>query len=212
MPLDLPALVSPAQTAVLTMEMQRGVIGDLAVVPMLGEVVASQGTIGHLARLLAGARRSGVRVVHCTAARRADGAGSVDNCPMLAAARRHPERLLIGTASSEVVPGLGPADSDIVSPRVHGMSPFTGTSLDMTLRNLGVRTVIATGVSLNIGVVGMVIEAVNLGYQVVVPTDCVAGVPTDYAEAVLSNTIAFLATRTTADGVLKAWGTAAAGE
>jgi nicotinamidase-related amidase len=205
MPLDLPTLVSPAHTAVLTMEMQRGVIGDLAAVPLLADVVAAQGTIARLARLLVAARPAGVRVVHCTAEFRADGAGSAANCPMLAAARRSPDRLLVGTESTHLVPQLGPEPSDLVSSRMHGMSPFTGTALDVTLRNLGVRTVVATGVSVNIGVLGMVIEAVNLGYQVVVPTDCVAGVPPDYADAVLTNTLAFLATRTTVERLMAAW-------
>ena len=49
-------------------------------------------------------------------------------------------------------------------------------------------TVIATGVSVNLGVLGLAIEACNLGYQVVVPRDTVAGIPATYAEAVLDNT------------------------
>jgi nicotinamidase-related amidase len=205
MPLDLPTLVSPIQTAVLTMEMQRGVIGDLSSIPQLAEVVAAQGTIGHTGRLLRAARQAGARVVHCTAEFRPDRAGSAANCPILAAARRQPDHLLAGTPSTEVVPELGPAPADIISARSHGMSPFIGTSLDMTLRNLGVRTVVATGVSVNIGVLGMVIEAVNYGYQVVIPTDCVAGVPDEYAQAVLANTLVLLATRTTADQLIAAW-------
>ena len=35
------------------------------------------------------------------------------------------------------------------------MTPFTSTSLDQILRNLGIRTVVATGVSVNLGVFGM---------------------------------------------------------
>ena len=38
-------------------------------------------------------------------------------------------------------------------------------------------TVVATGVSVNLGVLGLAIEACNLGYQVVVPRDAVAGHP-----------------------------------
>jgi nicotinamidase-related amidase len=205
MPIDLPTLVSPAQTAVLTMEMQRGVIGDLAAVPVLADVVASHGTIDRLAGLVAAARRAGVRVVHCTAEFRADGAGSAANCPILAVARKSPDRLLTGTESTHVVPELGPEPSDLISSRMHGMTPFTGTALDVTLRNLGVRTVVATGVSVNIGVMGMVIGAVDLGYQVVIPTDCVAGVPDDYVEAVFANTLGFLATMTTSDRLIAAW-------
>ena len=72
------------------------------------------------------------------------------------------------------------------SPRAHdGISPFTGTSLDALLRNLDVTTVVGAGVSVNLGVLGLCVEAVNLGYHVVVASDAVAGVPGDYADEVM---------------------------
>ena len=85
-------------------------------------------------------------------------------------------------------PTLGPEPSDYVSARRHGVSPFGGTSLDATLRGLGVTTVVATGVSLNLGIPGLAIEAVNLGYRVVLPQDAVCGVPADYADGPCSRT------------------------
>jgi nicotinamidase-related amidase len=205
MPFDLASMVSPSHTAILTMEMQRGVIGDLAAVPLLADAVAAQGTVANVARLVKAARQAGVRVVHCTAEFRADGAGSKGNAPVLAAARREPDRLLIGTPTVDVIPELGPDPADIISSRVHGMTPFTGTSLDIELRNLGITTVIATGVSVNIGIVGMVIEAVGLGYQVVLPIDCVAGVPEEYAQAVIQNTLSLLTAVTAADKLIDIW-------
>ncbi len=102
---------------------------------------------------------------------------------------------------------LGPEPSDLVSTRLHGVSPFTGTSLDTWLRNLGVRTVVATGVSVNLGVLGLAIEAVNLGYQVVVVRDAVAGLPQEYADAVLDNTFPLISTLTTVDELVAAWST-----
>ena len=45
-----------------------------------------------------------------------------------------------------------------------------------------------TGVSVNLGVLGLCVEAVNLGYQVVVATDTVVGVPIDYGETWLLQT------------------------
>ena len=107
---------------------------------------------------------------------------------------RRPDHLLEGSAAVELVPELGQAESDLVSHRRHGVSPFTGTSLDATLRSLGVDCVVAAGVSLNLGIIGLVVEAVNLGYRVVLPTDAVAGIPEDYARAVLENTLALVAT------------------
>ena len=83
---------------------------------------------------------------------------------------------------------------------------MTGTSLDTALRNEGVTTIVATGVSLNVAVLGLVIEAVNRAYQVVVPRDAVCGVPADYADAVLNNTVSLLATVTTTSEILDIWG------
>ena len=205
MPVDLAELVAPRHSAVLTMEMQRGVVGDLSPIPDLAEEVARTGIVERTARLLRAARSAEVRVVHCTAEFRADRAGSAANCPMLAVMARQPGHLLVGSDAARVVTDLGPEPEDLVSARLHGISPFTGTSLDATLRNLGVTTVVATGVSANLGVLGLAIEAVNLGYRVVVATDAVAGVPRDYAEAVMRNTIPLVATRARVDEIAAVW-------
>jgi nicotinamidase-related amidase len=205
MPIDLADLISPESTAVLTMEIQRGVVGDLSSFPQLAEAAERAGVVTNTARLLSAARARGVRVVHCTAYFRNDRAGTTVNCQLVAAALRNPDHLLEGTPAVELVPGLGADPSDLVSARVHGVSPFTGTSLDVLLRNLDVRTVVATGVSVNLGVLGLAIEAVNLGYRVVVPRDAVAGIPEDYAEAVLANTFPLITTLTTVDAVMEGW-------
>ena len=205
MPIDLVELLAPGHTAMLTMEMQRGVVGDLAVIPELATEVAARSDIESTARLASAARLAGTRVIHCTAEFRADRAGSNVNAPMLAMLMRRPGHLEVGSQPAEVVPELGPDPSDIISSRRHGISPFTGTDLDSILRNLGIGSLVATGVSLNLGVLGLAIEAVNLGYRVAVVTDAVAGVPRDYADAVMANTIALLATRVTVDDVIAAW-------
>lgn len=209
MPIDLRELVAPERCAVLTMEIQRGVVGDLTSFPQLAEASRHVGVVPNTARLLAAARSHGVPVVHCTAEFRADRAGSTVNCQLIAAMVRNPNHLLAGTAATEIIHELGPEPGDLVSPRLHGVSPFTGTSLDTWLRSLGVDTVVATGVSVNLGVLGLAIEAVNLGYQVVVPRDAVAGIPRPYADAVLDNTFPLITTLTTVDDVTEAWATAA---
>jgi len=207
-PIDLTALAAPQRTAVLTMEIQRGVVGDLTAFPQLAEAAARVGVVRNTARLLDAARSLGVHVVHCTAEFRVDRAGSNVNCQLIAAMVRNPAHLLAGTPPTELVHELGPEPSDLVCSRLHGVSPFSGTSLDTWLRSLGVGTVVATGVSVNLGVLGLAIEACNLGYQVVVPRDAVAGIPDDYADAVLDNTFPLVTTLTTTDELLAAWGTA----
>lgn len=210
MPIDLSEVAAPTHSAVLTMEIQRGVVGDLTSFPQLAEAASQVGVVPNTARLLGAARAQGVPVVHCTAEFRADRAGSLVNCQLIAAMVRNPEHLLAGTPATELVAGLGPEPDDLVSARLHGVSPFTGTSLDTWLRSLGVRTVVATGVSVNLGVLGLAIEAVNLGYSVVVPRDAVAGLPADYADAVLDQTFPLIAAVTTVDGIIDAWRSAPA--
>jgi biuret amidohydrolase len=73
------------------------------------------------------------------------------------------------------------------------------------LRNLGVSTIVVVGVSLNIAIPNVVMDAVNAACRVVVPRDAVAGVPTEYGTAVIDNTLSLLATITTTDELLQTW-------
>ena len=203
-------LVEPSQTAVLTMELQRGIVGDGAMLPALVEEVTRAGTLAAAGRLCQAARRVGARVVHCTAEARPDGAGSAQNCKIFALSARMRRQqghgaTDIGSPGAELVPELGQDPRDIVVPRLHGMTPFTSTSLDQILRNLGVHTVIATGVSVNLGIYGMSMTALDLGYQVVLARDAVAGVPVEYAQAVIDNSLSLITTVATVDDILAAW-------
>ena len=205
MPIDLAELLDPTHTALVTMEMQRGVVGDAAVIRALADEVEALGVIEQATRLATAARTAGARVVHCTAEFRPDRAGSNDNAPMLRMiAKGHPH-LLAGSPEAAVVPELGPEPADVIAARRHGLTPFPGTDLDAILRNLGVRTIVATGVSVNIGITGLVMVAVDLGYRVVLATDAIAGIPRDYAVAVVEHTLARLATRLTTDEIEHVW-------
>ena len=104
-----------------------------------------------------------------------------------------------------MIPELGPDPADVVLNRLHGIGPMSGTDLDPILRNLGITTVVATGVSVNVAITNLVMDAVNLGYQVVLPRDAVAGVPSTYADAVIDGTLSLLATITTVDALVDAW-------
>src|SRR5436190_449556 len=139
MPLDLTELVAPGHTAVVTSEVQRGVVGDSSALPDLARVFRGSGAIACAADVVKAARGAGVRVVHCVA------------------------------------------------------------------HNRGVRTVVAVGVSVNIAIPNLAFDAVNAGYQVVIPRDAVAGVPPDYAEAVLENTLSLVATLTTSADLVRIW-------
>ena len=114
-------------------------------------------------------------------------------------------KLIPGTPAAEIVPEIRVAESDLVLSRLHGLSPFQGTELDFVLRNLGVRTIVGTGVSVNVAIQNLTFDAVNAGYQMVIPQDAVAGFPAEYVEAVFQNTLGAVATLTTSAALLEAW-------
>ena len=206
----LRSLVDPSTTAVVTMELQQGVVGPDALLPELVQRVAEAKTVEAAAKVCQAARTVGVRVVHCTAEHRADGAGATENAKIMAliGKLRREQGVLpteIGTPGAALVAELGPEPADIVIPRMHGMTPFMSTSLDQMLRNLGTKTVVATGVSVNIGILGLCLNALDLGYQVVLVRDAVAGVPAEYADAVIDNTLSLIATITTSTELCSLW-------
>ncbi len=201
MSISLADLCDPAQVALVTQECQVGVIGAKSMLPALAEAAAP--AIPNMARLAAAARAAGVPVLHCVAGRRADNRGSNANARVFGAMNKVP--FTLGTEVTEVVPEIGVAPSDFVLTRIHGLGPLAGTDLDAVLRNLGVRTIVGVGVSVNIGMSNFAMDAVNLGYQFVLPRDAVAGVPTEYADAVIDNALSLITTVVTTDDVVAAW-------
>jgi nicotinamidase-related amidase len=103
------------------------------------------------------------------------------------------------------VPEFAVAESDFVLSRIHGLNPMAGTDLDPVLRNLGVSTVVILGVSVNVAITNLVMDAVNHGYQVVLVRDAVAGVPASYAGQVIDNTLSLLATVLTTEQLIANW-------
>ncbi len=199
-------LVAPEHTAVVTQECQGAVVGPDAGLAELAEEAARE-AIPNIARLLPAARTAGVGVVHCLYQRRADGLGSNRNARLFAGVNALGADMTPGSPGASLLPELGPATTDMVLTRWHGVGPMGGTDLDAILRNLGVKTIVATGVSVNVAITNLVMDAVNAGYQVVLPRDAVAGIPATYASAVIDNTLSLLATVTTTDALVDAWAT-----
>jgi nicotinamidase-related amidase len=203
-PVDLATLTDPSHTALVTQECQNGVIGDEAVLRELADE-AQRAAVPNIAALVRAARQAGVPVVHCLAVRRADDKGSNHNARLFLGTRKLGIRIEPGSRAAEVVPEIGVEPDDLVLTRYHGLGPMGGTDLDAVLRNLGVSTVVGVGVSVNIAMTNFAMDAVNAGYQFVLPRDAVAGVPAAYADAVIDNTLALVATLTTTAELVEAW-------
>jgi len=195
-------LVRPEHTAIVTQECQGAVVGPDAGLAVLAKE-ARRVALPNIVRLLPAARAAGVRVVHCLVQRRPDGLGSNHNARIFA--RAGSVDIAPDSPGAELLPELGPEPTDLVLRRWHGVGPMGGTDLDAVLRNLGVSTIVVVGVSLNIAIPNVVMDAVNSAYRVVVPSDAVAGVPTEYGDAVIANTLSLLATITTTDELINLW-------
>ncbi|NDZ95916.1 cysteine hydrolase [Streptomyces sp. SID6673] len=200
---SLAELVDPRHTAIVTQECQGAVVGPDAGLKALADE-ARREALPNIGRLLKVARDNGVHVVHCLVERRDDGLGSNTNAQLFSVGRSNVS-IAPGSSGASLMPEFGPEPSDIVLTRLHGIGPMGGTDLDAVLRNLGVTTIVAVGVSLNVAIPNLVMDAVNASYSVVLPRDAVAGIPAEYGEAMIRNTLGLLCTVTTADELSSAW-------
>ncbi len=209
MALDLRAMVEPKTTAIVINEMQEGIAGRLVPEPLknLAAVVRQRGVRERLARLLRAARKAGAQVCHGVYETRPDGKGMSVSTPLVERMIKSGALPLVkGSEAVAIMPELGPEPADFVISRTHGWHPFEGTELDSILRDMGIRTVIAAGVSINIGVQGIVVEALNRNYRAMVASDCVAGFPVEYADLSLKYGVGIVARVVSAKEIAAAWG------
>jgi len=201
-------LLSGGRTAVILCEIQEGVLGDAAPWPQLSDAAIGVNLVENVKAISACARSHGAPVIHCTAEFHPSGFGGNSNARLFGSAKK--KRNSADDAARFARPMAGTfAEGDILLPRMHGLSPMTGSPLDTLLRNERIDTLIITGVSLCFAVTSLTMDAVNRAYQVIVPRDGTAGFPVEYADQVLEHTLSMLATVRTAADIVSAWNEAA---
>lgn len=84
-----------------------------------------------------------------------------------------PPHAVRGTEGAAVIDELAPRDGEIQLAKTT-YSGFNGTELETTLKKLKVEEVVLTGCVTNICILYTAADAVMKGYNVIVPTDCVA--------------------------------------
>lgn len=165
--------------------------------------------VPNIAALAAGCRAAGVPVVHCTIEPRPDFAGLGTRNRLLGGmAKRGSAPREEFDRGFEIDPGIPVLDVDFRVPRQHGVTPFGGTSLVPLLRNLGVDTVLLSGVSTNVALPGSTVEAVNAGFAVVLVEDCTCGASQRTHEFMVEEFFPLLAQVAPAAEVLAALGAA----
>jgi nicotinamidase-related amidase len=200
------AAPDPRSTAVLFLECQNGVLGASSALPALAK--DARPAIETMARLAAGARTVGARIVHLTYAPLAGSRSSNRRTPLIRrieplVAEWHP-----GHPAVQPIPEIGVGADDLVLQRHSGVSPTYGTETFRLLRNLGIGAVVIAGVSANVAVPLVAAQAADEDFDVIIARDAVAGTPPEHVESMMRHTLAFLATLCETDQLLAAWGAA----
>ena len=134
--------------------------------PFFGQGVVD--AVAHSRPLLGAARKAQVPVIYTKVLYHPsgiDGGLFVKKVPAL--------RMLVeGEPLAEIDPNIPPEPEDLVIIKNYP-SPFFGTSLNSTLMGLGIDTVILIGCSTSGCVRAGAIDAIQYGYRVVVPRECV---------------------------------------
>jgi nicotinamidase-related amidase len=192
----------PRTTALLFVECQRGVIGDLSVLPALAE--ASQPALASMARLGGGARGAGVQVVHLTYLPLAGGRSASQRSPLMRATTSTAD-WQESDAALEIVPEIGIGPDDLVLPRHQGISPVYRTEVLSIMRNMGMEDIVVAGVSTNLAIPLTAVGAADEDFGVTVASDATVGTPPEHHASMLRHSLAFVARLATTDELLAEW-------
>lgn len=194
----------PDTTALVFNECQRGVVGDLSVLPALAE--SARPALATMGRLAEGARRAGVLVAHLTYLPLAGGRSASRSSALMRATSATAEWSPSHPAV-EVVPEIGVGPDDLVLPRHQGISPVHHTEVLAVLRNIGIQEIVVAGVSTNLAIPLVAVGAADEDFAVTIPTDATIGTPPEHHESMLRHSLAFVARLTTVDDLLGEWST-----
>lgn len=135
--------------------------------------------VPRIAALIGGARAAGMPVVYCRIA------SSVADCSDVS--RQHRDLRIFappGSRESEILDELRPEPGEVVLSKTCG-GVFNGTHIDTVLRNLGIDTLIVTGVVTNGCVENAVRDASDRSYRTILVDDACAALTAALHEAAL---------------------------
>ena len=156
--------IDPARAAVLSMDLQTGIISIYA--------KDDAGFVERAASVLGKARELGMHVIHVQVGFRKKLPEVSSRNSLFAAIKnseRH-QRLFEGDLGA-IHPMLGPAGDDIVVVK-HRVSAFAGTDLEMILRANEIDTLVLFGIATSGVVLSTLVDAVDTDYRLFVVNDC----------------------------------------
>ena len=184
----MPFTMDPSRTAMIVVDMQNDFASEGGAFARAGlDIVQVQNIIAPIARVLAAARDTGMKVIYLRMAFRPDlsdvGAPDSKNWSLHTFLRMgepftgpdgQPSRLFIkDTWNTEIVSELAPQPSDIVVTK-HRFSGFYRTDLDVILRGLGIKYLVFTGCTTSVCVESTLRDAMFRDYLCLLLADCTA--------------------------------------
>ena len=155
----------PARAAVLSMDMQTGIVSIY---------VKDNELLVRAASVLQRARVAGMRVIHVQVGFRPNLPEVSPRNLLLGAIKSSPRRQELFQGSSGAIhPTVAPDAADIVITK-HRVSAFAGTDLEMILRANDVDTLILLGIATSGVILSTLLEAADADYRIVVLKDCCA--------------------------------------
>jgi ureidoacrylate peracid hydrolase len=198
--------VDPASSALLVVDMQNDFCHPQGAFAKRGlDISLAQRIVPTLKRLMGKAREAGVPVIIIRVVR-----GPNTAWPALNRLTRHnfgPDFIPVfveGTWGAGLLKGFEPEPGDIRLDK-NRYGAFTGTNLDLILRNRGVRTLVMSGGATNVCVESTVREGFMFDYNIVVVEDACATVTRELHEGTLASIRGWFGRVEKADDVIAAW-------
>jgi len=204
--IDLKQIIDPQSTVLLVIDMQNDFCHPEGVCALsVSDVTSTVVMLPSLIKLIDNARRANVKIILI---RTTYDEWTVSNTmKLLPRYEEWSNKLcLAGTWGVEFF-GVSPKPEDYVITK-HRNSAFIGTSLDLVLRSIGVKTIIVTGVSTHICVECTIRDGFQYGYFPILASDCTETGSSD--ERVLRSAFERIDGRwgkvVTSEEIAKAWG------
>ena len=166
----LPEIIDPKHTALVVWDVQNGMVAD---------IFNSSEFLKNIKLLIKSAREQGIPLFYTKITPLPTSLESPFRMYMMMRRlgiddpQKLPIHLPVGSPRSEIHGEVGPAEGDIVINK-NTASIFIGTNFENMLRNAGIKTVIFSGISTEVGIDSSAREAVNRSFYTIVASECVS--------------------------------------